>query len=117
MTIEVRRARADEVAAFYGTPHEYCILKVDGEAVALGGLVTAQDGRLWGFLDVKGKPAPGNGMAVVRALRQGLADVGAPVYVQSQVDQFPDADRLLHIVGFRPTEHSINDRRVWVWQS
>lgn len=107
----------DELAEFYANPLEHRLLRVDGVGVACGIVVEDPNGRLWGFLDIKADRLATHGPVIVRAVHRYLIELGKPVLVLSHVDVFPTADRLLAILGFKPTEHHSDGKRVWLWRS
>lgn len=115
--IEIRPARADEVAEFYAgreTPYE--LMRVNGVIVAMVALVRDPDGmRTWATLDVAPGAAPS--MTLVRALIRGLKDRGGVIHVACNALQHPQAPKLLRVLGFRPTLEERANMRVWEWQS
>lgn len=120
---EVRKATADDIAAFCG-PNVAVIVRadvalLDGRIVAIGGLGRRPPGkRIWGFFDiVSGLPAA-LGLRAVRALWRGLRQHGGPVHIQCV-----NGERLLRVLGFKPIAEYSQDRasavpkklRVWKW--
>lgn len=117
MRIEVGNPKPYELAAFYHEMGELVMLKVDGVGAAVGGFAKDAHGRLWAWLDTKPGIVAGNGRAVVRAVRRHLEAAGAPVFVHCHADKHPTAERLLTVLGFKPTEEVIDGKRIWVWQN
>ncbi len=110
---EIGPATVDEVGAFYFASGEHHVIRVDGEAVALGALKTIGD-RTWVMLDLT-PAARAHGVRVARMLRRYFHDLNETVY---SVCGFPAAERLLTLVGFAPTEETVaSGKRVWRWQT
>ena len=113
MNVELRPATALEVAAFYGTtPTIQTGLFVDGVCIAMGA-VARVNGAPWAILRVSGDVS-GYGMRIVRALRAGLDGIEEPVRTLCHVDLYPEAPRLLRLLGFVPTQETYDDRTVWI---
>ena len=111
MAIELGAATQNEVGAFYFASGEHTVLRIDGEAVALGAVRSVGE-RVWVMLDLA-PAAKDHGFAVVRAIRRYFAERNQTVYA---VCGFPAAGRLLHVLGFAPTEETVaGDKRVWRW--
>jgi hypothetical protein len=115
--VEIRKARADEVAEFYmGRETPYELMRVNGKVVAMVAIVRDPDGmRTWATLDVAKDTAPS--MTLVRALMRGLKDRGGVIHVACNALQHPNAPKLLRVLGFRPTLEERANMRVWEWQS
>lgn len=110
------RASMAEVAEFLGTGAvDYDLLRIDGVPAALGGYY--RDGyRTWVFLDVR-PPAGVPTRSIVRGLRQGLEARGGTIHCICDDEKFPNAPRLLALLGFRPTCEMRGHMRIWEWQS
>jgi len=114
MPCSIRPATAADVALFYGTSHDVQVAVVDGRPVAIGGLVE-EDGRLWAFFNVR-DGADAHSVRIVRLLHRGLsrtAEVRDTVFVACDAAQFPQAPRLLRLLGFTPTSETRNGLKVW----
>lgn len=127
MECEVRPATADEIEVYLGKFASVVataqVALAGGAVRAIGGLANeAETGRVWGFLNVK-DGAERFGVRVVRALLRGLKDWNGTVFVQC--DELPSAERLLNVLGFKPTDETRLDAergepkvlRVWTWQN
>jgi len=109
----IRPATAADIEAFYGQKFNLHTAVIDGRPVALGGFMK-EDGRLWVFLDVLPDAAL-VGTAIVRALRHHLHKAGQDVYAHHDAAKFPEAARMLRLLGFKPTGETVNNMRVWKW--
>lgn len=112
----VREATAADYIAFYRYEKvpAYC-LWVDGERVAMGGLIE-REGELWAFFDVKRPLTKEQGLDAVRNLRRGLdwaRSLGRDVFIICDKENYPQAPRLLKLCGFKPTEIIHNGSEVW----
>lgn len=109
--MEIGPATREEVGAFYFAAGEHNVIRIDGQAVALGTLKTIGD-RTWVMLDLA-PDARKHGARVARALRRYFHDRNDTVY---SVCGFPAAERLLTLIGFAPTEETVaGGKRVWRW--
>lgn len=114
MKVEVRKARPDEVAAFYADrPTAYDLVKVGDDVVAMAAFIV-EAGRTWAVLDVKelGRIPP---ILMVRGLRRVLMLRGGPVFCACDDKKFPRAPRMISAVGFQPTDEMRHDYGVWIW--
>ena len=84
------------------------VAEANGQRVAMAG-ISREGGRVWGFLDV-GDGAKDVGVSILRNLRRALRGIDAPVYVQCASRQ---AERLLRIIGFKPTKERRGEAKVW----
>lgn len=130
----IRPASRQEISAFYPkspiTPLDAEVAIVDGEPIAMGGVVREplaagtlleDDAPLIAFLDVRKQTGP-LGVKAVLAMRRGLKRHGVKVLVQCDADH-PTAERLLRLLGFKPTDKLRADARerghklrIWQWQ-
>ena len=118
MQVEVGPARADEIALFYaGRETNYEMLTVDGAIIAMAGFVR-KDGRTWAFLDVSTEHIVPR-LVLVRSIIRRMRARGGLIYVSCDAAKFPNAPKLLRVLGFRPTLEMASDgqMRVWEWQS
>ena len=127
---EFRTPTHVELKRFYATatlPKIECIEGVfqGGELIGVGGILAdplfvdtpMEDvSRRIAFLDIRAE-APG--LEVVRHLRGQLAKEIGPIWVQHD-DKFPQSERLLRLLGFRPThewrrDYKNTDRQLRMW--
>ena len=127
---EFRTPTHEELKKFYAAltlPRIECIEGVfqDGELIGVGGVMSdplfigspmEEVARRIAFLDIRAR-APG--LEVVRHLRAQLAKETGPVWVQHD-DQFPQSERLLKALGFKPTHemrrnYKNKDRCLRMW--
>ena len=130
MGYEFREPTCAELLRFYAAvtlPKIECIEGVfqDGELIGVGGILAdplftdtpmEEVARRIAFLDIRAE-APG--IEVVRHLRTQLAKELEPVWVQHD-DQFPQSERLLKMLGFKPThemrrDYKNKDRSLRMW--
>lgn len=110
---EVGSATPEEVGRFFTQTGEHFVLRVDGDAVAYVGVSRVGD-RAWAMLNVL-DGVRDHGLRVVRTIRRFLKDRNETTHV---VCGFPEAGRLLTILGFAPTEETVADsKRVWRWRA
>jgi hypothetical protein len=121
-----RELQPGDLKKFYGVEEILRDLKgwvffIAGEMVGIaavmrdperaGSLLEDSEARLFGFLDVKGKPEIGFGMAGLKQMRKHLREQTEDVHVQCDDVTFAHAPRLLQLLGFKPTEEFRVDRR------
>ena len=118
--IEVKDLDESEMARFYGRP---MFNPIKGYAarrgirtVAIGGLVTGIDGKVWGFMDFR----PGYRLkALYRYTRKLLAWAereGIPEIWVSRDTGLKTSERLLRRAGFEDAG-IVEDHEVWVWRN
>ncbi len=108
---DIGPATIEEVGAFYFASGEHVVIRIDGEAAALGAIKPIGD-RAWVMLDLA-PAAKAHGARVARSLRRYFHDRNDTFYA---VCGFPEAERLLTLVGFVPTEETVaGGKRVWQW--
>ncbi len=130
----IREPTPEEERAFFGTNdpsiRDLRCAEVAGQVVAMCGVmrdpryygsIFEEDGRWIGFLELAPGAAPLGAMAVV-AMRHFLKTQAEPIIVQWD-DALPQAEKLLRVLGFSPTEECIADfrnptrkLRIWLWQ-
>ena len=115
MRTEVRKARLDELEAFYAMRLHHYIAEIDGVAVAMGTL-NRSGGNLWGWFDVKEGLSGRQRSAVVWAIMRGLRRIGQPVFVTSNEGVHDRAFKLIRVLGFRTTGEVVHGKQVWVWR-
>lgn len=112
--VSIRRATvADYMAFFHGELPSWTAVH-NGEVVAMGGFVERSN-RCFAYFNVKqGGVSPAVGATVFRAVLRHLRAVKGSVYVTCDALEFPGAERLLRVLGFKPTEEWDNNMRVWL---
>ena len=134
--VEIRPASPDEMKSFYYGVRIQEVSDVygafvDGECIGMSGIMRdpayfgtlwEEEGRMIGFLDIRANH-PGLGVRAVRAIRSYLCTRNHAIYVQCDTNTVPQAERLLRLLGFSPTEEMETDMRnkksvrVWKWQN
>jgi hypothetical protein len=110
---EIDAASREEVGLFYSTLNEseHFVLRADGTAMAMVSIIKVAD-RKWASLTVV-DGVKRHGLRVITSIRRALRDRNETTYV---VCGFPEAGRMLSILGFAPTEETVADnKRVWRW--
>lgn len=138
MTYEVRAATSGELKLFYETVTlpDFEVahgLFIGGKMVAVSGILTDPShggtflddvSPLIGFLDIAPGLNASVGFDIARRLRGFLREQNRTVFVQ-QNDSYPQADKLLRAIGFKPTHimrkdlqnpNSNRKLRMWIWQ-
>lgn len=133
--MDIRPATAEEELAFFGH-NDPCIRELkagiqDGKVVAMSGVIRdpryhgslfEEDGRWIGFFQLAPDVSPQLGFQPVLAIRHWLQEQTESVIVQCD-DAYPKAEKLLTILGFKPTDEFQADfrqpsrkLRIWIWQ-
>jgi len=135
MTIEIRDATPEEVKAFYGQRTRGLVDifgAFDGDrCIGLCGVmrdprfqgsIFEEQGRLIAFLNVADVPKH-FGIWIIKGIADYLKKQTEPVFVQCEDNRYPQAERLLRVVGFKPTDEFWADfrdpsqkLRLWKWQ-
>jgi hypothetical protein len=130
----IRAATPEEEKAFFGrndpSVRDLRCAVIEGKVVAMSGVIRdprfygsvfEEDGRWIGFLSLA-DGAPALGWPAVAAMRQFLKTQTEPMVVQHDHGE-PKAERLLQVLGFKPTNEIIPDfrdpsrrLRTWAWQ-
>lgn len=105
----VTEATPEEICRFFGI--EAWVGIKDDRVVGIAGFRRDGD-RVWGFLDLSGKPPP---LTMIKAIKRRLDETDEPVYVGCAEHLFPSAPKLLTLLGFAPTEETVQGMRVWAW--
>lgn len=116
--VDVRPLNSHELMQFYAPETHYEGLVVEGgEVLAVGGIAPI-GARLWGFLNVKPEVV-GMRWTLIRSIRARLKTLAhrAAVYAPCETAASPNAERLLRLLGFVPTDEFVDDLRVWVWRN
>lgn len=113
--LDVGPATTDEIGTFYGAGGEHIVARVGGQAVAFASIRRdPMDGRVWAGFDV----APAghvHGVAIVRAMVRALRVRAETIHVVCGA-QYPQAQRLLGVLGFVPVGETVaNGKQVWAW--
>lgn len=117
MISNLRTATADDVIAWYGNipaTMRAIILEVDGEPVAIGG-VMKKNGNSVAFMDMKtdAHAVPFSlWKGSVKALREIISQSRVPVYARVS-DELPTAPAFLKRLGFVPIDEK---NEVMIWQ-
>ena len=118
MAVIARSAVASDFAVVLGELLAAHTLEIDGAPSVMWTFVKRQ-GRVWAFLDF----APGvtlskpQGLALMHAMRQSLEGwEGHTVSAPCQKRKYPQAERVLGVLGFVRTNEIWNDAEVWVWE-
>lgn len=132
--MDIRPATPEEELVFFGH-NDACIRDlsaalVDGKIVAMCGVlrdpryhgsIFEEDGRWIGFLSL-GDGVPPLGFQAVLGMRHYLQAQTEPIIVQCY-SMFPKAEKLLTVLGFKPTDEFMADfrepslkLRIWQWQ-
>ena len=110
--VALRAATATEIARIYCPPEaEHIIAEVGGEAVAWIGFRTIE-GRLWGMFGMLTAAAPSVCVHLFYQFRKRLHAKSAAVSVLANN---AEAERLLWLLGLRPTDEIYAGKKVWVW--
>jgi hypothetical protein len=130
----IREPTPEEEMRFFGH-RDPCIRDLrcavaNGRVVAMSGVmrdpqyhgtIFEEDGRWIGFLTVA-PDARLAGWTVIAAMRRFLKEQTEPIVVQMD-DAYPQAPRLLAVLGFRPTDEILADfrnpsrkLRIYQWQ-
>ena len=72
-----------------------------------------EGGRVWGFLDLKGKPPS---LTLIRVVKLKLSEIGEPVFVACDEDTHKSAPKLLALLGFAPIDETLLGMRIWKCQ-
>ena len=73
------------------------------------GSILEDDARAIAFFDLRLEDAPPSvSLDIVRRVRNWLRDFGRTVWAQHD-DKFPQAEKFLKVIGFRPTGHMRGD--------
>lgn len=121
MSVTVRPARRDDLAAFYGDVRaaptvKAAVMVIDGRVCALGG-IARRNGRRIAFFDLDEearRPPVVIGRAARRFLQAQMKERRAPTVIFAEAD--PDeagAERWLEVLGFRPVTDKAG---VYRWQ-
>jgi len=133
--VEIRVASRNEMKDFLGGIQLHQVIDVfgafvNGVPVGLAGVlrdpvyfgtIFEEEGRLIGFLDAS-EELRAVGAKVVRAAKTYLKSQKKEIFVMCDNHNYPDAGRLLNVIGFVETDgtetNSINHKkmRVWVWR-
>ncbi len=133
--VEIRPATPTEIKEFYHGIRVQEIVDAfgafaDDECLGIGGTIRdpsyfgtlwEEDGRMIGFLDVR-KKTKNLGIQAIMAMRKYLRSRPYDTYVQCDSNTVAQAERLLRLLGFAPTEEEEIDMRnkqavrVWKWQ-
>ena len=84
----------------------------DDRVIGIAGF-RREEGRVWGFLDLKGKPPS---LTLIRSIKRKLQEVGEPVYVACDEGNHPTATKLLGLIGFVPIDETLLGMRIWKWR-
>lgn len=132
--MDIRPATPEEERAFYGRNNDAVrdlMAGVEnGRVIAMSGVIRdprfhgsifEEDGRWIGFLELAHDVGP-LGFQPVLAMRHYLKNQTEDIVVICD-DTLPKAEKLLAVLGFKPTEHFEADfrqpkrkLRIWVWQ-
>jgi hypothetical protein len=110
----IREATYADLLTFYRTHVPAYVLERDGRLLACGG-VFERDGRAWAYFDVAGQVSQSDVLAMMRALKSGIAELGKEVSIGCD-EGFETAPRLLRLLGFEATDETFNGMRVWKCQ-
>jgi len=118
--IEVRKLDGREMSRFYGRPmfDPICgyAARRGSRTIAVGGLVTGSDGKVWGFMDFK----PGHQMKALYRYTLRLLSwaerEGIPEIWVSRDTGFKTSVRMLRRAGFED-DGNIDDHEIWVWRN
>jgi len=118
--IAVRDLDDAEVYRFYGRPvvsplKGYSARK-GNRTVALGGVTTGTDGKIWGFIDFR----PGFRLRAIYRYMLRLLDwaarEGIPEIFVTRDAGLDTSERMLSRAGFRYTGEQIDGHEIWVWK-
>src|SRR3990167_2145567 len=107
----IYEASPNEICDFFGL-WGWIGVDEDDRVVGIAGF-RREAGRVWGFLDLKGKPPS---LTLVRAIKRKLQEIGEPVYVACDEQRYQSAPKLLGLLGFAPIDETLIGLRVWRWQ-
>lgn len=111
--VAVETATVGDYLVFHNEEIPSWKVVVDGTIVAMGGFKEASD-RLWAYLNVKdGELSATTGAVVALAVRRRLRQAGRDVFVTCDAKAYPNAWRLLALLGFKVTGETLNEMRVW----
>lgn len=134
--VEIRKASVADIMEFYGGFRRPEIIEaygafLNGKPIGICGLmrdpkhfgsIIEDSGRIIGFLDASPE-LKSAGIKSVRAMLSFLKTVDHEIYVQSDANNFPQAEKLMRVLGFAPTDEKERDAlnhdnmmRVWKWQ-
>jgi hypothetical protein len=111
----IRPATYADLLTFYQSPVPAYVLERDGKLLACGGIFE-RDGRSWAYFDVAGQVSQAETLAMMRALRRGIAALGREVSITCD-EGFETAPRMLRLLGFKATDETFNGMRVWKCQA
>ena len=107
--MQVRALAPEEVVKIYGM-ETYLGFNADVPYVVAGFRREGQ--RLWAFLDPIGEvPA----LPLVKAIKAILNTKHEPVSVVCEKHKYPNAPRLLTLLGFKAVDEMQYGMRVWTW--
>ena len=109
----LRPATIGDFSLFYTDVSGAYVIEADGVIYAIGGMMRRPDGRLWAWIDTRPGVKP---VQFIKAVRAALRSSSETVYVPCESNKFATAEKLLRLLGFRPTEETHNEMRVWAWQ-
>lgn len=134
--IEMKKPSKEDIKSFYsGIVYPGIIdsmaAYIDGKVVGIAGTILdpTYDGtlldykaRVIGFIDANPE-AKCLGVNAILAIREFIRSKGRELYVQCDANNYPDAPRLLTVLGFKMTDEVQRDSRnsnklmqVWKWQ-
>ena len=119
--IEVKDLDAREMHRFYGRhlfePLKGYAARRGIRTVALGGLATGDDGRVWGFIDFR----PGYRLKAIYKYMRKILDWAAeqelPEIWVARDKSFETSERLLTRAGFSLADEQIENFEIWVWRN
>lgn len=116
--LEVVQATSRDLMAFAATKIPAYVMKVHGDPIAIAGLYEL-GGELWGYLHTRGKLSHRQSIILTRRLLAGIKhlECDMPVIVICDEEGYPQAPKLLRLLGFEKTDRIVNNMEVWQWQN
>lgn len=134
--IEMKPPTVADIKAFYAGIYypgiqDAMAAYIDGKVVGIAGVlrdpvydgtIIEEHGKIIGFIDAEPE-AKCLGVNAILAIRQYLRDRGREICVLCDSNNYPDAPKLLTVLGFKETSEVQRDSRntkrtmqVWTWQ-
>ena len=116
--IEISQATSRDFMQFAACKIPAYVLKSHGEPVAIAGFFQ-QNGDIFGYLDTRGELTRRESLTLVRRMRDVIQalDADNPLLVACNSGQFPQAPKLLKVLGFtKDANRTIGEMEVWKWQ-
>lgn len=110
-----------EMSRFYGYPFSGPVLGVAARrgllTVALGGIFVADDGKVWGFIDIHPTARFRGLFRHTKRFLDGCREDGVKEINVTRDEAFSTSENFLSRLGFVRTEETFEGKEVWKWRA